>query len=49
MAKISQEMLAERGWPVGLNSVFGPSGLIVSYVAGFVLTLFFGCKNIDLS
>ncbi|CAM3771343.1 PTS N-acetylmuramic acid transporter subunit IIBC [Xenorhabdus thuongxuanensis] len=65
-------LIAWWGWPVGLNSVFGPSGLvalplmisnssiftgmtiygaglIVSYIAGFTLTLFFGSKNIDLS
>ncbi|MDX7992722.1 PTS N-acetylmuramic acid transporter subunit IIBC [Xenorhabdus littoralis] len=65
-------LVAWWGWPVGLNSVFGPSGLvalplmtsnsgiftgmaiygtglIVAYIAGFVLTLFFGSKNIDLS
>ncbi|MDC9598533.1 PTS N-acetylmuramic acid transporter subunit IIBC [Xenorhabdus anantnagensis] len=65
-------LIAWWGWPVGLNSVFGPSGLValplmtsnsgiftgmsvyaagllVSYIAGFTLTLFFGSKNIDLS
>ncbi|MDC9593632.1 PTS N-acetylmuramic acid transporter subunit IIBC [Xenorhabdus sp. IM139775] len=65
-------LIAWWGWPVGLNSVFGPSGLvalplmtsnsgifagmaiygaglIVAYIAGFTLTLFFGSKHIDLS
>ncbi|AOM42029.1 PTS N-acetylmuramic acid transporter subunit IIBC [Xenorhabdus hominickii] len=64
-------LIAWWGWPVGLNSVFGPSGLValplmtsnsgiftgmavygaglvVAYIAGFVITLFFGSKNIDL-
>ncbi|WP_340618405.1 PTS N-acetylmuramic acid transporter subunit IIBC [Xenorhabdus entomophaga] len=64
-------LIAWWGWPVGLNSVFGPSGLvalplmtsnsgiftgmaiygaglIVAYIAGFMLTIFFGSKNIDL-
>lgn len=59
------------GLPVGLNTVFGPSGLVsiplmtssqgifagmavyvagilISYLAGFVLTWFFGSKNVDL-
>ncbi|WP_340620184.1 PTS N-acetylmuramic acid transporter subunit IIBC [Xenorhabdus siamensis] len=65
-------LIAWFGLPVGLNTVFGPSGvvalplmtsqtgifmgmavysagLIVSYISGFVLTFFFGSKNIDLS
>lgn len=59
------------GLPIGLNTVFGPSGLVsiplmtssqgifvgmavyvagilISYLAGFVLTWFFGSKNVDL-
>ncbi|MCS3429977.1 PTS N-acetylmuramic acid transporter subunit IIBC [Klebsiella sp. BIGb0407] len=65
-------LVAWMGLPVGLNTVFGPSGLVsiplmtssqgifagmavyvvgifISYVAGFVLTWFFGSKNVDLS
>ncbi|PHM71220.1 PTS N-acetylmuramic acid transporter subunit IIBC [Xenorhabdus sp. KJ12.1] len=65
-------LIAWLGVPVGLNTVFGPSGvvalplmtsltgiftgmavygagLIVAYISGFVLTFFFGSKNIDLS
>lgn len=65
-------LVAYLGLPVGLNTVFGPSGvvsiplmtsgqgiyagigvyvagLLVSYAAGFVLTWFFGSKNVDLS
>ncbi|MDX7986260.1 PTS N-acetylmuramic acid transporter subunit IIBC [Xenorhabdus sp. 12] len=65
-------LIAWWGLPVGLNSVFGPSGLvalplmtsnsgiftgmavyaaglIVAYIAGFILTLFFGSKNIDVN
>ncbi len=64
--------IAWLGLPVGLNSAFGPSGLValplmtsdegilpaiavygggvlVSYVAGFIITALFGCKNVDLS
>jgi len=65
-------LVAWMGLPVGLNTVFGPSGLVsiplmtssqgifagmavyvvgilISYIAGFVLTWFFGSKNVDLS
>ncbi|MGJ0637902.1 PTS N-acetylmuramic acid transporter subunit IIBC [Xenorhabdus bovienii] len=65
-------LVAWLGVPVGLNSVFGPSGLvalplmtsdsgiftgmavygaglIIAYISGFMLTFFFGSKNIDLS
>lgn len=65
-------LIAYLGLPVGLNTVFGPSGivsiplmtsdsgifpamavytsgLVVSYISGFVITYFFGSKNIDLS
>jgi N-acetylmuramic acid-specific PTS system IIC component len=65
-------LVAWLGLPVGLNTVFGPSGLvaiplmtsnegifagmavytagiIISWLAGFVLTWFFGSKNVDLS
>ncbi|MBC8944003.1 PTS N-acetylmuramic acid transporter subunit IIBC [Xenorhabdus indica] len=65
-------LIAWCGLPVGLNTVFGPSGvvalplitsqtgifmgmavygagLIVSYISGFMLTFFFGSKDIDLS
>lgn len=64
-------LVAWMGLPVGLNSAFGPSGLValplmtshqgilpaiavygagiaVAWVAGFAITLFFGCKNVDL-
>lgn len=64
--------IAYLGLPVGLNTVFGPSGivsiplmtsaqgiyagmmvyiagLLVSYAAGFIITWFFGSKNVDLS
>lgn len=60
------------GLPIGLNTVFGPSGLVsiplmtssqgiyagimvyiagvfISYAAGFIFTLLFGCKNVDLT
>ena len=63
--------VAWLGLPVGLNSAFGPSGLValplmtsnsgilpaiavygggvmISYLAGFILTALFGCKNVDL-
>lgn len=63
--------IAWFGLPVGLNSAFGPSGLValplmtsdsgilpaiavygggvvVSYVAGFIITALFGCKNVAL-
>lgn len=63
--------IAWLGLPVGLNSAFGPSGLVVlplmtsakgifpaiavygvgiviSWVCGFIITLLFGCKNVDL-
>ena len=65
-------LVAWLGLPVGLNTVFGPSGLValplmtsglgiyagmavyaagvvISYIAGFVVTWFFGYKNVDLS
>lgn len=65
-------LVAWLGLPIGLNTVFGPSGivsiplmtsaqgifagmlvyiagLLISYIAGFILTWFFGHKNIDLS
>ena len=65
-------LVAWMGLPVGLNTVFGPSGLVsiplmtssqgifagmavyvvgilISYIAGFILTWFFGSKNVDLS
>ncbi|WP_140919883.1 PTS N-acetylmuramic acid transporter subunit IIBC [Limnobaculum xujianqingii] len=65
-------LVAYMGLPVGLNTVFGPSGLVaiplmtsnhgifagigvytagllVSYIGGFVVTYFFGIKDIDLS
>lgn len=65
-------LVAWMGLPVGLNTVFGPSGLVsiplmtsgqgifagmavyiagllISYLAGFVMTWFFGSKNVDLS
>ena len=63
--------IAWLGLPVGLNSAFGPSGLValplmtsakgifpaiavygvgivISWVCGFIITLLFGCKNVDL-
>lgn len=65
-------LVAWFGYPVGLNTVFGPSGIIaipvmtsdsgifmgmavytggllVAYLAGFLFTLLFGSKNVDLS
>lgn len=65
-------LVAWLGLPVGLNTVFGPSGLValplmtshegiyagmgvyaagmlISYACGFVLTWFFGHKNVDLT
>ncbi|MFC0179163.1 PTS N-acetylmuramic acid transporter subunit IIBC [Thorsellia kenyensis] len=65
-------LIAYLGTPMGLNSVFGPSGvialpfmttansavtgiliygsgLIVAYVAGYILTYLFGSKNVDLN
>lgn len=65
-------LIAWLGWPIGMNTVFGPSGLItlplmtshqgvffamavylvglaVAWAGGFLLTLWFGSKNIDLS
>jgi N-acetylmuramic acid-specific PTS system IIC component len=65
-------MIAYLGLPVGLNTVFGPSGvvalplmtsdsgifmgmavygsgLVISYIAGFVTTMLFGTKDVDLS
>jgi len=64
-------LVSWMGLPVGLNTVFGPSGLVsiplmtssqgifagmavyvagilISYAAGFVLTWFFGSKDVDL-
>jgi N-acetylmuramic acid PTS system EIICB component len=64
-------LISWLGLPVGLNTVFGPSGLVsiplmtsakgifagmavyvagilISYLAGFVLTWLFGSKNVDL-
>ncbi|WP_153446698.1 PTS N-acetylmuramic acid transporter subunit IIBC [Vibrio algicola] len=65
-------LVSYLGLPVGLNTVFGPSGivslplmtsnsgifpammvygagLLISYGVGFVVTYFFGTKNVDLS
>ena len=65
-------LVAWLGLPVGLNTVFGPSGLVaiplmtsrqgifvgmavyvvgilLSYLAGFIITWFFGCKDVDLA
>ncbi|EKO3891586.1 TPA: PTS N-acetylmuramic acid transporter subunit IIBC [Vibrio metschnikovii] len=65
-------LVSYLGLPVGLNTVFGPSGivaiplmtsaqgifpgmlvficgLLISYVVGFFATLWFGCKDVDLS
>ncbi|KMW72684.1 PTS system N-acetylmuramic acid transporter subunits IIBC [Photorhabdus luminescens subsp. luminescens] len=65
-------LAAYLGLPVGLNTVFGPSGLValplmtsnsgifvgmavyaaglvVAYISGFVMTLLFGSKNVDLT
>ncbi|NRN30846.1 PTS N-acetylmuramic acid transporter subunit IIBC [Photorhabdus heterorhabditis] len=65
-------LVAYSGLPVGLNTVFGPSGLValplmtsnsgifigmavyaaglvVAYISGFVMTLLFGSKNVDLT
>lgn len=65
-------LVAWLGLPVGLNTVFGPSGLvslplmtshqgifigmavylagmIISWVAGFIMTWFFGSRNVNLS
>ena len=65
-------LVAWLGLPVGLNTVFGPSGLVslplmtsaqgiwagmavyaagvaISYIAGFVVTWFFGHRQVDLS
>lgn len=65
-------LVAWLGLPVGLNSVFGPSGIValplmtssqgifpgmavyavglgITWVAGFILTWFFGYKNVDLT
>lgn len=64
--------VAWLGLPVGLNTVFGPSGLLtiplmtsqrgifagmavyvasirLSYLAGFIITWCFGCKDVDLA
>ncbi len=64
-------LISYLGLPVGLNTVFGPSGIVaiplitsnsgifagmavyasgivVAYLAGFIVTYFFGTKNIDL-
>ncbi|MFA0413967.1 PTS N-acetylmuramic acid transporter subunit IIBC [Vibrio renipiscarius] len=65
-------LVSYLGLPVGLNTVFGPSGivaiplmtsnegifagmaifvigLLIAYAVGFIATLFFGSKDIDLS
>ncbi|MBD1573776.1 PTS N-acetylmuramic acid transporter subunit IIBC [Vibrio sp. S17_S38] len=65
-------LVSYLGLPVGLNTVFGPSGivslplmtsdsgifpammvygagLLISYGVGFIVTYFFGTKNVDLS
>jgi N-acetylmuramic acid-specific PTS system IIC component len=65
-------LVAWLGLPVGLNTVFGPSGLVslplmtsnegiyagmgvyavgmvISYASGFILTWFFGHKDVDLT
>lgn len=65
-------LIAWLGLPIGLNTVFGPSGLVslplmtsaqgiytgmgiyaagvlVSYISGFIITWFFGYKDIDLT
>ncbi|MGL5949058.1 MAG: PTS N-acetylmuramic acid transporter subunit IIBC [Aeromonas sp.] len=65
-------LIAWLGLPVGLNTVFGPSGIValplmtsaqgifpgmlvytaglaVAYLAGYIVTLLFGCKDVDLS
>ncbi|MBY7766333.1 PTS N-acetylmuramic acid transporter subunit IIBC [Vibrio fluvialis] len=65
-------LISYLGLPVGLNTVFGPSGivaiplmtsnsgifagmavfvtgLLISYVVGFIATYFVGSKNVDLS
>lgn len=65
-------LVAWLGLPVGLNTVFGPSGLVslplmtsnagiyagmgvyavgmvISYASGFILTWFFGHKDVDLA
>lgn len=64
-------LVAWSGLPMGLNSAFGPSGLValplmtsaqgilpamavyaggmlVSYIAGFIFTVLFGCRNVNL-
>lgn len=64
-------LVAWSGLPMGLNSAFGPSGLValplmtsaqgilpamavyaggmlVSYIAGFIFTVLFGCRNVSL-
>ncbi|ELW1645711.1 PTS N-acetylmuramic acid transporter subunit IIBC [Enterobacter oligotrophicus] len=63
--------VAWSGLPIGLNSAFGPSGLValplmtsdegilpaiavygagilISWLFGFIITVLFGCKNVDL-
>lgn len=65
-------LISWLGLPVGLNTVFGPSGIValplmtsaqgifpgmlvyaaglaVAYLGGYLITLMFGCKNVDLS
>lgn len=65
-------LISWMGLPVGLNTVFGPSGIValplmtsaqgifpgmmvyglglaVAYFGGYLFTLLFGCKNVDLS
>ncbi|MGL4827073.1 MAG: PTS N-acetylmuramic acid transporter subunit IIBC [Vibrionaceae bacterium] len=64
-------LLSYLGMPIGLNTVFGPSGLVaiplmtsvkgifpgmlifcaglmIAYIAGFIVTLLFGCKGVEL-
>jgi N-acetylmuramic acid-specific PTS system IIC component len=63
--------MAAMGWTIGLNTAFGPSGLVglplmtssngivtgmviylmgllIAYIAGFIITLLFGIKGVDL-
>ncbi|MDM5090826.1 PTS N-acetylmuramic acid transporter subunit IIBC [Aeromonas bestiarum] len=65
-------LVAYMGLPVGLNTVFGPSGIValplmtsaqgifpgmmvyaaglaIAYFGGYLFTLMFGCKDVDLS
>ncbi|EDS6650882.1 PTS N-acetylmuramic acid transporter subunit IIBC, partial [Salmonella enterica subsp. arizonae] len=64
-------LVAWSGLPMGLNSAFGPSGLValplmtsaqgilpamavyaagmaISYLGGFIFTVLFGCRNVNL-